>query len=172
MAIGDSIAFHGRFSGERTALIELKTGKRLSFAELDARVAKCAGFLKTALANPVGARVAMLARNSIDFLVLHYACVRTGSVFQPLNWRLSGYELKVLIADAGPELFIYQDGFEAAAQQAMQGSTIKKMLKISEASDDFARAIDAAEPAEAGDFADSTPIFCSTPPAPRESRKA
>jgi fatty-acyl-CoA synthase len=158
-AVGDSIAFHGRFSADRTACVELRTGRHLSFAELDERVAKCAGFLSHALPSPFGTRVALLSRNSIDFLVMHFACARTGVIFQPLNWRLAGRELKGLIADAGPELLIYEEEFAVAARQATEGHELKRVMTISAAKDELRQAIDAAAPVVVPPIPDNAPIL-------------
>ena len=159
MSVGDSIAFHGRFSADRLACVDLRTGRRLSFAGLDERIAKCAGFLSRTLRSPLGTRVALLARNSVDFLVMHFACARTGVIFQPLNWRLAGHELGALIADAGPELFIYEDEFADAAHQAMKGRALKRVMTIGEKTDELAEAIDAAEPIPPGDVPETAPIL-------------
>src|SRR5262249_33356346 len=144
LSAGDSIAFHARFSGERIALVELASGRRLTYAEFDNRIAKCAGFLASALGDHYGKRVALLSRNSAAFLALHFACARVGAIFQPLNWRLAGPELRVLIADAAPELFIYQDEFAAAADIAMTGAPLKRVMKIGAGRDELRDAIDAA----------------------------
>jgi len=147
LSAGDSIAFHARFSGDRLALVELASGRRLSYAEFDTWIAKCARFLIAALGEPFGKRVALLARNSINLLTLHLACARVGAIFQPLNWRLAGPELKALIADAEPELFIYQDEFEAVAKIAMTGAPLKRVMTISGRADELGEAIGEASPA-------------------------
>ncbi len=158
--MGDSIAFHGRFSPERLALVELATGRRLSYAAFDERIAKCAGFLTSTLGDaPFGKRVALLSRNSIDLLALHFAASRTGAIFQPLNWRLAGAELKALVADAEPELFIYQEEFDHAAEIATMGAPPKRILKIGADEDELGAAIDAAAPVEAAGISDSVPIL-------------
>ncbi|AMU99642.1 hypothetical protein TP47_19355 [Xanthomonas citri pv. aurantifolii] len=36
-----------------------------------------------------GERLAVLARNSVWQVALHFACGRVGAIYVPLNWRLS-----------------------------------------------------------------------------------
>src|SRR5882724_1140706 len=103
---------------------------RISPIELDHRIAKCTGYLESLFGPASGERVAILARNCIDTLVLHFACVRAGTILQPLNWRLPGPELRGLVEDASPALFAYQTEFEAAAEIAIRGRGIEHILKI------------------------------------------
>lgn len=39
----------------------------------------------------------MLARNSMDSIVLAFACQRAGAVYVPLNWRLNAAELRPIL---------------------------------------------------------------------------
>ena len=154
----DAVAYHAAVRPWRLAVHDLGTETRLNYAELDQRIARCAGLLNETLGSPFGKRVAMLARNSIEILVLHYACSRVGAIFQPLNWRLSGPELRVLVADAEPEIFIYQAEFDEAAGHALAAGSVRLVYRIGEDADELATAIDRAEPAPAREIAEDTPI--------------
>ncbi len=142
----DFVARQARLRPERLALVELATSRRLSYAELDQRIARCAGFLARTLAKP-GARVALLARNTLHHVALFYASARAGAIYQPLNWRLPGAELMLLIDDAEPELLIYQTEFEKEAKIAVGGSRSCRLMRIAPEADEFEAALSAAEPA-------------------------
>ena len=142
----DFVASHAATNGERIACVDLAAGARVTYRELDLRVAKCIGYLQAKLGPSKAVRVAMLARNSVGLLVLHLACVRAGFIFQPLNWRLSGAELRAQISDAGPELFVYQAEFEDAALPASQETSVRHTVRIADGDDQLAAAIDAATP--------------------------
>ncbi|MAZ89992.1 MAG: hypothetical protein CL693_20335 [Cellvibrionaceae bacterium] len=45
-------------------------------------------------------RVAVLSENSIEQLIVFYACVRLGAVYLPLNFRLAAKELDYIVGDA------------------------------------------------------------------------
>ena len=47
-----------------------------------------------------GDRVAILATNHPDYLVLLYACARLGAMLVPLNWRLAVPEQVFMLSDA------------------------------------------------------------------------
>lgn len=143
----DFVAYHASACPTRTACVDLQTGERLSYGELDRHTAKCAGYLEAALGRKSGARVAVLARNCVDILVLHFGCIRAGAILQPLNWRLSGPELRALVHDGMPSLFIYQTEFVTQAVQAMEGVQIDRAIEMTSSENALARAIAAAEPA-------------------------
>lgn len=154
----DAVAYNAAVMPRRLAVHDLWTDTRLNYAELDQRIAHCAGLLSGTLGTPFGQRVAMLARNSVEILVMHYACSRVGAIFQPLNWRLPGPELRVLIEDAEPGVFIYQAEFETAAGEALASGSVRHVFRIGVDEDELARAIDRAEPASAREIAPDTPI--------------
>jgi fatty-acyl-CoA synthase len=142
----DAVAYHASVRPNHLACLEFKTGERVTYRELDRLIAKCAGWLFHSLGEPLGVRVAILARNSINFIVLHYACERVGAIFQPLNWRLSGPELQVLAQLGEPQLFIYEQEFERQAREAVSGLSAMT-VEISPEEDRFRSAIDASDPA-------------------------
>ncbi|MBB3660588.1 fatty-acyl-CoA synthase [Rhizobium sp. BK650] len=110
----DPILYRARVAPDRQAVFEIATGRQLSYAELNMRVARCGGFLKSMLGTrPEGARIAMLARNSIDSIVLAFACQRVGAVCVPLNWRLSAAELRPILTDSAPALLVHDGEFSA-----------------------------------------------------------
>ena len=140
----DFIAVHAITNGDRLACVDLASGVRLTYREFDRQVAKCTGYLESLFGLASDERVAILARNCIDTLILHFACVRAGTILQPLNWRLPGPELRGLVEDASPALFAYQTEFEAAAEVAMRGRGIEYVLRIAPDDNRLAAAIDAA----------------------------
>lgn len=152
----DFIAYHARGNGARVACVDLPENRSLTFRELDRRIAQCTGWLAGLLAP--GARVAFLARNCADLLVLHFACVRAGMIFQPLNWRLSGRELGVLLADAGPELLVYHNEFEAPALEALAAQPVRHVVRCAPGDNRFAAAIEACVPHSGGDFGPEAPV--------------
>jgi len=108
------LARHAREIPGKTACIDLGSGRRLTYSALEAWVDRCAAWLEAELGVPAGERVAVLSRNSIDVLALQFACARVGAIFQPLNWRLPGPELAILVEDAGPRLLVYEPEFAPA----------------------------------------------------------
>lgn len=113
----DPVGYRAKVSPERVATRLLPQGDTLTYAQLDDRIAHCAGFLLDRLPDrTAGFRVAGLGRNSVDLLVLAFACQRIRAIFVPLNWRLGVAELTGIAADCTPELVVYELEFQAAAE--------------------------------------------------------
>jgi len=81
----DWIAHFSRRTPDKTALIDLASARRFSYAELDARISRLATHLRDTIKVARGDRVAVLALNTTDTLEVQFACGRLGAVFLPLN---------------------------------------------------------------------------------------
>ncbi len=132
----DVVSRQAQVRPSKLAIQTQSDGKRYTFADLNDRIGRCQAFLERRLSGR-GARVALLARNSIHHVTLFYACARAGMIFQPLNWRLSGTEIATLLADAEAELLIAEEEFAEADS---------KVVRIG-AQGDFADACAAIPPA-------------------------
>ena len=146
---GDPVAYQARVRPTAVACIEVATGARFSYGALDVRIARCVGFLADSLGAPFGERVAVLARNSVDQVVLAMACQRAGALFVPLNWRLTGAELAGLLADAQPKLLIYDAEFAGQAIEAVNLVPGETVLLPSRGPGGFSTRLDAAPLGEA-----------------------
>lgn len=104
----DAIALFARSRPLKIAARELVSGACWSYAELDRAVARLANYLLQRDCER-GDRIAVLARNSVSQVMLHFACARAGLIYVPLNWRLSSAELAQLIDQARPRLLLCDD---------------------------------------------------------------
>jgi fatty-acyl-CoA synthase len=129
----DHLAFQARFQPDRLAMMELASGREWRFAELDRAVQQTAALLRQGHGIGRGDRVAALARNCAELLLLHFACARVGAIYVPLNWRLASPEIAHLIEDAEPALVVAGREFLRPDFKAMP-------------LEEFARAVDQAEP--------------------------
>ena len=114
----DPVSYRAATSPHHTACIAIATGETVSYATLDQLIGNCALWLRNTLGQAKSARVAMLARNSIEQIMLGFACQRVGAIFVPLNWRLATTELAGLLEDCTPSLFICEAEFEQTARTA------------------------------------------------------
>jgi fatty-acyl-CoA synthase len=94
-------------------------GVPLTYAAAAARVARMAGALAAEL--PVGARVAMLSKNSVDLVLLYYAASMAGVVPVPMNYRLAPTEWAYIVNDSGAPLVLAEPdlaaGFDLARSE-------------------------------------------------------
>jgi O-succinylbenzoic acid--CoA ligase len=91
-------------SPDRLAII--CDGQRITFRELRLWVDSAALKLATVGVNN-GDRVALLMRNSLDFVVLVHAASRIGAVLVPLNIRLTAAEIMWQLNDVNAKALIY-----------------------------------------------------------------
>jgi fatty-acyl-CoA synthase len=113
----DWIAYYGLRRPGKIAVHCVDTGESRTWAELDQRVGALAGGLRDALGVRRGDRVCLLAENDVRTFELHFACVRLGAIFAPLNWRLGRSELCGIIDDCQPVLLVHDD---AHAEMALR----------------------------------------------------
>jgi len=117
---GDVLGERARLSPEKQALVEVATGRRFTYAELDARAKTAARALTEGLGLKKGDRLALLAGNSVGFLDVFFACGKTGVVLVPLNTRQTAGELEGVLKDAEPKVLIYGAGFEETADDLLR----------------------------------------------------
>jgi len=98
MDLADLIDRNAAFTPDKPALRH--QGQVWSYARLAERIAALARGMKSQLGVRRGDRVAVLALNSPDYLVLLYACARLGAMLVPLNWRLAEPEQTFVLGDA------------------------------------------------------------------------
>ncbi len=108
------------------AFVDTHSGRRFSFAELDARANRTANFLASELGVRKGDRVALLLMNSPEFMESFFAIAKLGAVCVPLNWRLVPAELQFILKDAGATTAIYGGEF---------AQTVAELEKLGPATD-------------------------------------
>jgi fatty-acyl-CoA synthase len=116
---GDPVSWHAKLRPGSTACVTADGGRSVTYAELDAAVARCARVLIELLGDARGRRVAVLGRNSLEQVMLLVACQRVGAIFLPINWRLTGPEIAHILADAEPALLMVDDEFAGCAAEAL-----------------------------------------------------
>ncbi len=93
--------------------MEIETGRRFTYAELNHRAVRLANFMHDALGVQAGDRVSVIAKNSIAYLDLFYGLAKIGAIFAPFNWRLTARELVYMVKDLEPKALICEPEFAA-----------------------------------------------------------
>lgn len=123
-----------RLAPRSTAIYDVPNDRRMQWQEFDDMVRRFAnGLLGLGLVK--GDRVAMLSRNSVQYMALYFAAGRAGLVTQPLNWRLSAPALAEIIRDAQPKVVITQDEFSDVTAELQRTLDIEHWLQFGQASD-------------------------------------
>ncbi|MEE8601515.1 AMP-binding protein [Euzebya tangerina] len=106
------------------AIIDVPNERRITFRDLDEQVRRLANGLRDELGLDAGDRVAILAKNSIEYQTLYFAAGRAGLVTQPLNWRLGTAELARIVGDGEPRVVI------VAGELVTQGADLHDQVRV------------------------------------------
>ncbi len=87
----------------KTALIF--DGKKLKYKEILTLIERFSSVILT-LGITSGDRVALLLRNSSDYIISYFGILRIGAIAVPLNTMLAGEEVSYIIRDCGAKLVI------------------------------------------------------------------
>ena len=126
------IDFHAVRTPDKVAMVDLASGRELTYAELSARVRALAYQLETRFGIQAGDRVAVLSRNDARCFEVLYACAHVGAVCVLLNWRLSPMELAAIVADTGPTLLVAETAAAQTAHSVAATATMHVLLWASE----------------------------------------
>ena len=110
-----------RVNPDRDALIDVMNDRRISFGELDRRVDALSAVFASQMGLRKGDRVAILAKNCIQYMEVFYAAAASGLIVMPLNWRLSEPELLNVLADGEPSLVVAAQEYRKQVD-SLQGS--------------------------------------------------
>ena len=86
------------------------TDREWTFGEAHARVESVARWITDELGLARGDRLAVLSTNRVETVFVFLACVRTGVILVPLNFRLTAPELAQLLDDCAPGVTLVEDG--------------------------------------------------------------
>ena len=101
----------------------------LNYAQLDDQAARLARAL-TDGGVAQGDRVAYVGLNSPAFLITMLASFRIGAIFVPVNFRLAGPELFVVLGRSGAVALIGEEGHRELVDAIREGSAIKRFLLV------------------------------------------
>ena len=143
----DFVAHHARTIPNKLAASEFATGRSWTFRQFDEAARRAEWVLRDRIGATDGGRVAMLSRNSMAMLIVQLACIRSGAIFVPLNFRLAAPEIAFLLGDCRPALLLHEDVFDALVPADLACAR----LRIGEGQDELDEAMrDAPAPTNIG----------------------
>ncbi len=106
---------HARFRPDAEAIVDATSGLRLTWREVHEATLRWTGWLSRRGVRP-GDRVAVLAHNRAETLLLLFACAELGATLFPMNWRLSPEELSWQLGHSEPRVLLVDEGFRDAVR--------------------------------------------------------
>jgi 3-oxocholest-4-en-26-oate---CoA ligase len=101
-------------------LVLIGRGERVTFAELEARANRLAHHLAARGVGP-GARVGLVARNGVPFVVSFLACFKLRAVPVNVNYRYTAAEMKEIFDDSEPAAVVVDGDLAAECALALDG---------------------------------------------------
>ena len=144
---------------DQIALREYETDRVLSYRELNLRGDRLAHYLTDHYGITKGDRIAILAENSLEQVILFVAAQKTGCILVPLNYRLAGPEIDYLLRNAEPRLLVYASEFSDTLAAAPARADLPHEWDIAELATYCASSTTPTPPFPAVEPAADDPIF-------------
>jgi len=132
MICADIIGERSRLSPDRTAIVDVASGRRLSYRELDRRAATCAQAWLSGLGLKPGDRLGILSGNRLEFLDAYFAAAKSGIILVPLGTRLTAAELAVIAADAGLSALVYDGAHAQTVRELVEKTEVGRLVALDE----------------------------------------
>jgi fatty-acyl-CoA synthase len=104
--LGEMLAAQARLFPERIGVRDLE--RQLTFRQWNARACRLANGL-SGLGLKKGDRVAVLAYNALEWAEIYAATAKAGLITVPINFRLTGPEVRFIIENSGASALIVED---------------------------------------------------------------
>lgn len=112
------ICDHYRQSTPKAVALKCE-GQQVDYQQLDSASDQLAQGL-LALGIEPGARVGLLAKDSIASVEILLACAKIGAVFTPVNWKLAQPEITYILSDAQIQVLFVDEELAPSTEQASQ----------------------------------------------------
>ncbi len=126
----DWIAKWAEYTPNKFFLREYESGREWTFAEFNEASNRLANYLIDEIKLKKKDRIAVYSSNNAEYVLLFTACIKTGIILVPLNYRLAIRELEVVINDADPKVIFYEDNFEDSVNKLSSNCRKIKVSKI------------------------------------------
>jgi fatty-acyl-CoA synthase len=160
--IGENLRRVAARFGDREAMVDVPSGRRWTYRQLDADTDTLArGLLAAGIGT--GERVGIWSPNCPEWVLLQYATAKMGAILVNINPAYRTHELAYVLRQAGIKLLVSAESFKTSDYRAMVGEVrgdlpgLEDVIFISTAGWDklLAAGVAAADAAAAGDEPDA-----------------
>jgi fatty-acyl-CoA synthase len=115
------------FSPNNVAIKDGDSGRELNYKSFFRFANRGAQILRDQFKVIKGDRIAVLANNEIEYIILLFAAQRLGAILVPINYRLTSREVEHILSDCQPKLVVYQNEYK---NQFMDSPSAKQSLAL------------------------------------------
>ncbi len=101
---------------EKVAFKEFETNRQYTYSQINNLANATAQWFLAEKKLAVGDRIAVLAENNLEYIVLFSVAQKTGLTLVPLNYRLAPSELHFMVQNSNPALLFYEEKFKDKAE--------------------------------------------------------
>jgi fatty-acyl-CoA synthase len=120
------------YSPDREAFKEYETGRVWTYGQINRLANQLAHHFTNDRGLLPGDRIAVLAENCLEYILLFSVAQKTGITLVPLNYRLAPAEIDYLLRSAEPRLVIGEAKFMQMLEDAPQYALIEQRLPLEE----------------------------------------
>ena len=145
--IGGFIAKRAHLNPNTEAIVDISSGRRMNYAELNGRCNQIANALVDGGLEK-GDRVATLLMNGPEFVETFFGTAKVGGAVVALNWRLVADELSFILTDSGASTMVFGAAFNEVVTElhsrGTDGTQISRWIYVGDADarPDFAEQYD------------------------------
>ncbi|MCP4658055.1 MAG: long-chain fatty acid--CoA ligase [bacterium] len=132
MIHADVLGERARLTPEKTALVDVASGQRLSYRELDERTVRCARGWLDRCGLRRGERAGILAHNRVEYVEAFFAAGKSGGVLVPLGTRLTAHELEPIVRDSGIRALLYDGAFAETVRTLRERVDVETWVALDE----------------------------------------
>ncbi|HPF65199.1 long-chain fatty acid--CoA ligase [Lentimicrobium sp.] len=119
-----------KYSAGKVAAEEFETGRSLTYSMLNQLSVKYVNYLTAEFALKKGDRIAILAENCLEYVILLSVAQKTGIILVPLNYRLTPREIDFLIHDSDPDVLIVESKFRDKIKDIPSTAQVSHLLDL------------------------------------------
>jgi fatty-acyl-CoA synthase len=142
MHAADVLSKRAYLTPDRVALVDMPSGARYTYAQLNARANRLANLMSQRLGVRKGDRVSILAHNGPAYVDLFYGLAKIGAILAPLNWRLVARELVYIVNDCQPKVLLCGPEFAAVLDEMRPELQVAQYISLEGAEIEGALAYD------------------------------
>jgi acyl-CoA synthetase (AMP-forming)/AMP-acid ligase II len=136
--LGLFIAKRASLNPQGEAIVDISSGRRYTYAQLNERCNQLANRLVEDGLVP-GDRVATLLMNGPEFVETFFGAAKVGGVTVALNWRLVADELSFILTDSGASVLVFGSEFSEVAKElhsrGTDGTQVKTWIHVGDSAD-------------------------------------